>query len=60
MNKEKLEQEIRNYENGDFDRDDLISLIVDMHKDHLSTIAQHPTYVVTPTDSPKFPEYFMA
>jgi hypothetical protein len=28
MDKIKLEQEIRNYENGDFDRDDLISLII--------------------------------
>ena len=28
--KKKLEQEIRNYENGDFDRDNLISLIIDL------------------------------
>jgi hypothetical protein len=48
----KLEQEIRNYENGDFDRDDLISLIMDMHKDHLST-SHNSGYEVAPTASPK-------
>ena len=37
MDKYKLEQEIKNYENGDFDRDDLIEIIIDMHKEHLST-----------------------